>query len=151
DLVERETGSRKVADDAVWFLLLCPVGFFFSIFYTEGLFVFLAVACVACARRGRFGSAAVLCAVASATKTVGVVLMVPLALEVVVRVRDKRVSPAALLWLLVAPAGLLAYMADLHDAFGIAFAFVEAERAWGRGLATPFKGLWRLRSHSVLD
>jgi hypothetical protein len=150
-LVKRETSNEGAADDAVLFFVLSPVGFFFSIFYTEGLFVFLAITCVACARSGYFGFAAAACAVASATKALGVLLIIPLGMQLHHTVRQAKAPPAAYLWLLVAPTGLAMYMGYLYQEFGSVLTFMEAERAWGRELATPFLGLWRMRRHSALD
>jgi hypothetical protein len=65
---------------AAFYLLIFPTGFFLTQVYTEGLFIGLAFGCLALLHRGRLLPAAVLAALATLTRSVGVFLVIPLAL-----------------------------------------------------------------------
>jgi hypothetical protein len=63
---------------AVLVTALAPMAFFFSAVYSESLYLALSVGVFWCARQGRWGWAGVLGALASATRSAGLVLVVPL-------------------------------------------------------------------------
>ncbi|HVW18581.1 MAG TPA: mannosyltransferase family protein, partial [Solirubrobacteraceae bacterium] len=65
---------------AVWLLACFPAAFFLTAVYSEGLFLALSVGAVLAARTDRWAIAGVLGALAAATRSAGVVLLVPLAL-----------------------------------------------------------------------
>jgi hypothetical protein len=71
-----ETGGLRVA----FYFLVFPTSFFFAQVYTEGLFVGLAFLALALVRRKHLMLAAVLAAFATWTRSVGVMLLVPLGL-----------------------------------------------------------------------
>jgi hypothetical protein len=64
---------------AAFYLLIFPTGFFLAQVYTEGLFIGLAFGCLALSARGRLLPAAVLAALATLTRSIGVFLVIPLA------------------------------------------------------------------------
>lgn len=78
-LTALESGPR-VAGLAVLLTALSPMAFYFSAVYSESLYLALSVWVFLCARRGQWGRAAALGALASATRNTGVLLMLPLAL-----------------------------------------------------------------------
>jgi hypothetical protein len=63
---------------AVLVMALAPMAFFFSAVYSESLYLALSVGVFWCARQGRWGWAGVLGALASATRSAGLVLVVPM-------------------------------------------------------------------------
>ena len=65
---------------AAFYLLIFPTGFFLAQVYTEGLFIGLAFGSLALMRRGRLLPAGILAALATWARSVGVVLVIPLAL-----------------------------------------------------------------------
>jgi Mannosyltransferase (PIG-V) len=67
-----------VARLAVLVTALAPMAFFFSAVYSESLYLALSVGLFWCARQGRWGWAGVLGALASATRSAGLVLVVPM-------------------------------------------------------------------------
>lgn len=71
-----ETGGIRAA----FYLIAFPTGFFLAQVYTEGLFVGLAFGCLALIRRKHLVWAALLGALATWTRAVGVALIIPLAL-----------------------------------------------------------------------
>ncbi len=148
-LLRLDDHDEEFAARAVWYLLVSPVSFFFSIFYTEGLFLLLVVAAFYHARRSTWWAASLCACLAGATRTVGVLLAVPLLLEYLAvdhgqwRPQWRRIRPS-LLWLGIIPLGLLAYMVYLQLTFGDALAFSHATAAWHRTfvpLTVTFKKL----------
>ncbi len=74
----RSSHSDDVARLAVLVTALAPMAFFFSAVYSESLYLALSVGLFWCARQGRWGWAGVLGALASATRSAGLVLVVPM-------------------------------------------------------------------------
>lgn len=124
--------GRRIAWRAIFFLLIFPGAFFFSAVYNEALFLFAAAGALYHARRGQWVWAALFAIGGSATKLVGVLLIVPLIVELLAQrgrsVRD--LVPGA--WILAAPLGALAYFAYLQAAFGSFRVFFETEAHWHR-------------------
>ena len=137
-LVELERG-RKVAGAAVWLLALFPASLYFGAPYSESLFLLVSVGAFYAARTGRFAWAGVLAGLASATRSAGIVLLVPLALLWWQSEPRRRVDLA---WLALAPAGLAAYALYLGLEHGDALLFADVQDIWFREFAGPFVGVW---------
>ncbi|MDQ5845165.1 MAG: hypothetical protein M3539_07705 [Acidobacteriota bacterium] len=119
-----------VADRSIFYLAIYPTSYFFSLSFTESLFLLLTVASFLAARRERWWWASVLGALASATRSGGVLLLPALAVYNLMRYRSWR--PRKLLPLLLIPLGLVAFMVYLKIITGNAWAFREVQAAWGR-------------------
>ena len=76
-------GSTSMARRSVLFLAVFPTAFFFLAPYTESSFLLLSVAAFWFARRDRWAWAAVMAALAAATRSVGILLAPALAVEAV--------------------------------------------------------------------
>jgi hypothetical protein len=149
-------GGDEVARLAVLLTAFAPMAFYFSAVYSESLYLALSVGVFLCARRGRWASAAMLGALASATRSTGVVLMLPIALLYLYGPREDRAADFPLarslypryrvrreaLWLALVPVGLGLYMAHLALAGGEALAPFHAEAVWSRHFAGPYGGVW---------
>jgi hypothetical protein len=72
--------SGESARLVVLLVAFAPMAFYFSAVYSESLYFALSVGVFLCARRGQWAKAASLAALASATRSTGIVLMVPLVL-----------------------------------------------------------------------
>ena len=70
-------GSGEVARLAVLVTALAPMAFYFSAVYSESLYLALSVGLFWCARRGRWAWVGMLGVLAAATRSTGVVLMLP--------------------------------------------------------------------------
>jgi hypothetical protein len=70
-------GSREIAGLAVLVTALAPMAFYFSAVYSESLYLALSVGVFLCARRGRWAWAGVLGMLAVATRSTGLVLVLP--------------------------------------------------------------------------
>jgi mannosyltransferase PIG-V len=77
-LAAQSTHRGDAARLAVLVTALAPMAFFFSAVYSESLYLALSVGLFWCARQGRWGWAGVLGALASATRSAGLVLAVPM-------------------------------------------------------------------------
>src|SRR6476646_7406796 len=107
-LTELELGSAA-AGPAVMALALFPGSLYFSMVYSEALFLALSVGAVYCARTRRWAWAGALGGLAAATRSAGVLLVVPLALLWWAHSRRARDA----LWLVLVPAGVGAFCAGL--------------------------------------
>jgi hypothetical protein len=118
--------SREVARVAVLLTAFAPMAFYFSAIYSESLYLALSVGLFLCARRGRWASAAALGALAGATRSTGVVLLVPLLLLYLYGPRDDRDPERSTGAVALEPG---------HDAAGQALASAGARTLGGRALA----------------
>lgn len=124
---------------AVQLLAFSPMAFFLSAAYSESLFLAVSLGAFWSARRGRWAQAAALGALGAATRSAGVLLLVPLVAlwwEAPHRhVRD-------LWWFALVPLGLIAYCGWLA-AIGLdPLAPFHAQQNWFRHFAGPFGGVW---------
>jgi hypothetical protein len=132
------------------------MAFFLSAVYSEALYLALSVGLFYAARRGRFALVGVLAALAGATRSTGIVLLLPALILYLYGPREDRAPdhPRArglkpryrvrtdARWLALAPVGLLLYMAYLGLAGGDALAPFHAQDVWGRHFAGPYLGVW---------
>jgi hypothetical protein len=150
------SSPREVARLAVLATAFAPMAFFLSAVYSESLYLALSVGLFYAARRGRFAIVGVLAALAGATRSAGLVLIVPAlilylygpradrppdfarARRLAVRYRPRR----DLLWFALAPAGLALYMLYMGAAGGDALAPFQAQGVWGRHFAGPYVAAW---------
>jgi hypothetical protein len=158
-LTELELG-RPVARSTLLLLSVFPASLFLGAPYSESLFLLCAVGAFLAARHDRFALAGLAAAAASATRSAGVLLLVPLALLYLYGPRGGR-TPAAeharpgpgglrpryplrrdAAWLALAPAGLAIYALGLGLAHGDPLAFATAQELWGRELGGPLAGVW---------
>jgi hypothetical protein len=145
-----------VARLAVLVTAFSPMAFFFSAVYSESLYLALSVGLFYAARQGRFAAVGVLGALAGATRSAGVVLLLPALLLYVYGPREDRPAdfPLArglarryrlrkdLLWLALVPLGLVLYAAYLGLAGGDPLSPFHAQDVWGRHFAGPYLGVW---------
>lgn len=129
-----------------WFVVFCaagPYSFYFTTDYTEALFFALAAFAMLSWRQDRPLQAAVAAAFLSATRAVGVFLVLGFVADLVRRhgrsvigtcLRDSRI----LLAILVCPLGLFLYIGFLTLHTGDGFAFSHVQAGWGHSFAEPF-------------
>jgi Mannosyltransferase (PIG-V) len=134
-LVALELGEQ-VARVAVPMLALFPGALWLGAPYSESLFLLLSVGAFYAARTGRWACAGTCAALASATRSAGVVLVVPLLVLWWQSGPRRRVRD--LLWIALAPAGLVAYTVYLALELGDGFAYLHLQEVWFRSFAGPF-------------
>jgi hypothetical protein len=133
-LAELELGAAA-ARRTVMLLAFFPGALWFGAPYSESLFLLLSVGAVYAARTGHWAWAGACAALASGTRSAGVLLLVPLAL-LWWRARARRARDLA--WLALAPAGLAAFTGYLALARGDGFAYLHLQEVWYRSFAGPF-------------
>ncbi len=143
-LAARDLGGPVFARHAAIVYALWPFAVHASIPMTEALFVPTTIGAFLFARRGDWLLAAMLAAVASATKTVGVVLMIPffvLAASEYGLWRLMSVRPGterAVVAVGACGLGVAGYMIYLYGLTGDALAFSHNQVAWSRVFELPW-------------
>jgi hypothetical protein len=137
-LTELELG-RRLARPTLLLLAVFPAAVYFGAPYSESLFLLLAVGAFYAARGGHWAWAGSCAALASATRSAGLLLLIPLAM-LWWNSRPRRPADAA--WLLLAPLGIAAYAAWLGLVEGDALRFLDVQEAWSRELKVPLAGAW---------
>jgi hypothetical protein len=141
--------DRHAARRSVLYLAISPAALFFFAPYAESLFLLLAVATFWALRRQHFLVAGLLAGVASGTRSVGVLLALPIAVEVLRALRAAKDPPArwrtlaaGLGGLLLAPAGLLAYLGYWQLRTGNGLLVLQVQRTnWGHQPTLPWRTL----------
>jgi hypothetical protein len=164
-LTTLELGLGRGTQAARLAVLLCafaPMAFFFSAVYSESLYLALSVGLFWSARKGRWAWVGVLGALAGATRSAGLVLALPALMLYFYGPREDRPPDFVravragglarllpryrvrreLAWLLLLPAGALAYGAYLGLAGGDPLAPLQSQGEWSRHFAGPFVGVW---------
>src|SRR3954454_11810585 len=134
-LLTLELQSPEVARDAVLMLALFPGALWLGAPYSESLFLLLSVGAFYSARTDRWAWAGGCAALASATRSAGIVLVVPLVM-LWWSSRERRLSDLA--WLALAPLGLIVYSVYLAASIGDGFAYLHLQQVWFRSFAGPF-------------
>jgi hypothetical protein len=147
-LVRHEFNDPNVAERAILYTAIFPMALFYAVPYTEALFLLTSVAMFYFARRRSWLLAGLAVALASLSRSVGVVLIPVLAFEMYLAwrigelTRERWASAAA--GLLVAPTGILLFMGHLWQRVGDPIAFVRIhEDVWGHERMFPLMTLYR--------
>lgn len=143
--------SRKDALRFVKYIFIIPASFFFFAPMTEALFLLLSLLCVYFARRSQYVYAAILGALASFTRSQGVLLMFPVAVIAVNNAvlsykhsKNKKKLVTDLvksgLCTLAIATGLVAYLGINYSVWGDAFQFSVFQREhWSQELGFFFE------------
>ncbi len=148
----------RAARLAVMASAFAPMAFFFSAVYSESLYLALSIGLFWSARHGRWMWVGVLGALAGATRSTGLVLMLPALIIYLYGPREdrrpdrpgvprSRLSPRYrvrrdVLWLALLPVGVILYGAYLGLAGGEPLAPLHAQEVWSRHFAGPYVGIW---------
>lgn len=118
--------DQRISILSTIFLLAFPTSFYFGAIYAESLFLFLAVLSIYLIRKDKFFWGAVVIALASATRIFGVFLILIYLIEAI---RSKK--RLNLIWLILAPIGLLGYMLFLKLNFNDPLYFLTSQPIFG--------------------
>ncbi|MBA3424520.1 MAG: mannosyltransferase family protein [Rubrobacteraceae bacterium] len=133
--ISEDGWGPRAARGTVLVLAFFPAAFFLNAAYTESLFLALSAGSLWALRvRRDLLLACVLAGLATATRNVGVFLLVPLLYEWF-RNRDR--YGWRLVYLALAPSGLILYASYLWVRFGNPLLFYTEQERWGRGNAGP--------------
>jgi Mannosyltransferase (PIG-V) len=160
ELGARSARASEAARLAVLATAFAPMAFFFSAVYSESLFLALSIGMFWASRNGRWATAGVLGGLAAATRSAGLVLIVPAAVFYLWGPREDRAADltalagglgalrrryrlrADVLWLALIPAGAGALSLGLALAGGDPLAPLRAQAVWGRHFQGPFVAVW---------
>ncbi|MGH2740141.1 MAG: mannosyltransferase family protein [Actinomycetota bacterium] len=128
-----------MARRAVLYLAVFPTSFFFLAPYSESLFLLLVLGTILAARLGRWELAGVAGALAAATRNIGVLLMAPLVVEGIQRLREGRAAELRRATLAAAfiALGLVAYLAFWKQLSGDWLAPLHQQANWQREFSFP--------------
>ena len=151
-LVRHDLGDGRLAGRSVWLLALAPPAYALVLAYSDSVLLLCAVVLFLGVRTDRWWWAAAAGLAAGASRPVGILLVVPVGVELWTRRRGRtaprvRVAQGAAL---VAPfAGAGAYLAWVGHVFSNAWLpFTVQQQSGHRGhLAAPFDAMW----HSGID
>ena len=140
--------GQNVADRAVLCVALFPTSYFFSLPWSESLFLLLSVSSFLALRSQRWWLAAVFGAFASATRLTGILIAPVIWFEANAHLGARSVK----LWMATALVflGLAAFMIVLWSDTGNALAFADIQQAWGRNGGSLTKWLYRWVSDPLL-
>ncbi len=125
--------SSAAALRALRCLWLMPGAFFFAAPMSESMFLALSLGCIYLVRRGRWLSGCLLGALAGFTRSVGIVLLVPVLFELVHARPKGRELLKALVCMAIIPLGLAAYCLINYTVSGDAFKFMDYQSVhWGQ-------------------
>lgn len=131
-LVLLEFNDTEVARDSVKYLLIFPFSFFLSMAYTESLFILLTVLTFYFCRKDQWLLACLAGMLAAMTRNQGILLLLPLAIELVCQYRQRGMPAIELIkrgaCLLFVPLGLGAYLSINKWVTGEWFKFLEYQR-----------------------
>jgi hypothetical protein len=126
--------GRSIAIASIGLLLVFPTTVFLSAVYAESLFLLCAVAALYLARTERWPAAGMMGALAALARPFGVLLVVPLTVELALR---RRVSAAGLLGIALPLVAFAGWMLVLWRMTGDPLAFFTAQAAYRRRAAAP--------------
>ncbi len=131
--------TRDSALRAVRYICLIPGAFFFAAPMSESLFLCLSIASVYCVRKKKWILGGALAALAGFTRSLGILLVVPLAFELLHSKPCGRELVRSLTGTALAPFGLAAYCIINYSVSGDAFKFMEYQRVhWGQEMGWFF-------------
>jgi mannosyltransferase PIG-V len=136
------------ANPSFW-LLISPVGFFLSVYYSESLFLFLTLVAVIAYRKEWLWLAVAAGVLAGLSRPLAITLPVLFLWDIYSRYRHDKLRPGYFVAAISPWVGLGAYVAyvgyRMHDA--LAYPHIQS-RFWGRSWAIPFHPIVR-EAHSI--
>lgn len=136
-LFKLATEFHKESDPvlSVSLMLLFPTAFFLNAVYTESLFLFLSVTSFYLTMKRHYFSSACIGLLASLTRITGVLLFVPLLIQLFTQEGFTKKAIKKSSYFLLIPIGLLSFFAFHWIRFGDFFLFFKIESAWGRSFS----------------
>jgi Gpi18-like mannosyltransferase len=131
----REQHTDIDSTQTVMMMLIFPTAFFFSIIYTESLFLFFSIATFFYALRRQFLFASLFGLAAALTRVTGILLIFPLLIEIVQIHRQDHTWRPTYLSVLLIPGAVAAFFLFHLARFGDFLLFFKVESSWGRFFA----------------
>lgn len=128
--------SQKTSIWIIIFVFVFPTAFYFASVYTESLFFALVISSLYFARKKQFLLACIIAGLASATRIVGLFIIIPLIIEIYNSIQLKKIHSEFIksyLPLVIIPFGLIAYMIYLHVVYADPLMFMHVQPGFGAG------------------
>lgn len=155
----REQWGGSIARRSLFYMLIFPSAFFFSVIYTESLFILLTVLCFYYLRKEKWCLVGLFAALATLTKTIGIILLPIIVLGYLLKYHKIKTS---ILYLVLPIIALGAWMIYCQYQFGDFLIFAHGQEAFHRpvgrfkliellqGSSTADKKIWIIDSLSAL-
>jgi hypothetical protein len=136
--------NERIARRTVLYIAIFPTSFFFLAPYSESLFLLLTVCCLLSARRAHWEFAGLFGALAASTRSIGLALILPLALEAIRQARAHepgrrlRAAIVPLVWSGFVISGTAAYLFFWHRFNGDWLTPISDQHGWLR----EFSPVW---------
>ena len=139
-LVNEELGKRA-ANRTIFYIIFFPTAFYFTVMYSESLFLLLSVATFYFARKNNWLATGVLGFLASLTRIQGVLLLIPIAYMYMRHVGfDFGKIKKNALYILGVPLGVLTFIFYEYIITGNAFVQFKNQAIFGKALSWPWTG-----------
>lgn len=142
--------KEEVAERSVFYLLIFPTAFYFTMLYTESLFLLLSLLVFYFALKRKWLLVGIIGFFASLTRITGIFLFLPLIIEYFHQ--EKKLKPS-ISFLTLIPAGLASFLTFHHFLTNDFFAFLKAQQNWNRNFfdfGHVFDSLTSPRPHVVV-
>ena len=127
--------SKKTATQTVFYLLIYPVTFILSGFFTESIFLLLTLSAFYHARKKEWTKACIAGLLSSMTRSLGILLIIPLTIEYL-KTKKKTVRDSASLLLI--PLGAILFFTYLYQITGDPLSFFNTQKAhWQTSITEP--------------
>ncbi|MEK6887799.1 MAG: hypothetical protein AABX14_02520 [Candidatus Aenigmatarchaeota archaeon] len=140
-LLVRDELGKKIASKTIIYMLLFPTAFYFTVMYTEALFLFLSVSVFYFAKKGQWKYVGLLGFLVALTRIQGILLLIPAGYIYLrsIGFDYKKIGKKAL-YFVGFPAGMLLFMIYEYLVLGDILAQFKSSIAYGKFLAWPWEG-----------
>lgn len=153
--------SKKTAYSYIFLMTFGAYSFYFSIFYTESLFLMLLTLCFYFLKKEKYIAMGICGCLLSATRNAGVMFVFVIAVWCIMqycKTTSSKKNPIdffvkhiknekLVLGIMMIPAGLFGYMFFLYKYLGDGFAFVHSQKGWGKS----FVGIFHILRSELFD
>lgn len=126
--------SKQLTLFTIFLITIFPTSFYFGALYSESLFLLLTLLAFFFARKGNWFLASIFGMIASATRVFGILLLPAFIIEAYVQTKKS----AQMIWMLLIPLGLGAYMFYQYLNFGDPLAFYNLQELVGEQRQSGF-------------
>lgn len=136
----KEEFDKSVATKTIIAFLFFPMSFYLITAHTESLFLLFTVGTFYFTKKNNLVLATLFAALASATRLIGVAVVVSFFLELYLTKKLTRKN----WYVLFAPSGFLLYCLYLWFQTGDPLYFITAEKTWSRTITFPWDAIWNV-------
>lgn len=144
-LLVNELFDEKIAKNTIFYLLIFPTAFFFVAPYSESLFLTLSVSVFLLIRKKKWLWAGVVSALAALCRVQGIILVVPIFVELIIEYyknRNLRYLMTNSLSCLYAPFAYGIYSFYIHFGLDANWPWEILSSHWGQRFAWPWEGIY---------